>query len=101
APYREANARLVEGNRYGHAVGNRDRARDQGRQSPYLRYGRQRFHPRRGQSYCRFRLFVIKNRFFTFGILTMPSLVCGVFGSLTTVTYNSFSPSLKATSVVP
>src|SRR6266404_1741054 len=40
-------------------------------------------------------------RYFTFGIFTMLPFACGSFGSLTTVTYNSFSPSLKETLVVP
>src|SRR5436853_7403118 len=31
----------------------------------------------------------------------MQPLACGSFGSFTTVTYNSFSPSLNATLVVP
>src|SRR3954451_5328934 len=41
------------------------------------------------------------NRYGTFGILTMQPFACGSFGSFTTVTYNSFSPSPKATLVVP
>jgi hypothetical protein len=40
-------------------------------------------------------------RYFTFGIFTIQPLACGSFGSFTTVTYNSFSPSLKATLLVP
>src|SRR5256886_10574059 len=42
-----------------------------------------------------------KIRYFTFAIFTILPLACGSFGSFTTVTYNSFSPSPKATSVVP
>src|SRR5256885_10799419 len=45
--------------------------------------------------------FVIERRYFTFGIFTILPLACESFGSFTTVTYNSFSPSLKATFVVP
>src|SRR5882724_11068786 len=37
----------------------------------------------------------------TFAIFTILPFACGSFGSLTTVTYNSFSPSVKATLVVP
>src|SRR5438552_13312341 len=40
-------------------------------------------------------------RYFTFGIFTILPFACGSFGSFTTVTYNSFSPSLEATLVVP
>src|SRR5207244_12976575 len=40
-------------------------------------------------------------RYFTFGIFTILPFACGSFGSFTTVTYNSFSPSAKATFVVP
>jgi len=39
--------------------------------------------------------------YFTFAILTILPFACGSLGSFTTVTYNSFSPSLKATLVVP
>src|SRR5260370_25062798 len=63
--------------------------------------GRQRFHARCRQSHCGLRQFVIENRYFTFEIFTMLPFACGSFGSLTTVTYNSFSPSLNATFVVP
>src|SRR5438094_5834620 len=42
-----------------------------------------------------------RTRYFTFAIFTMLPFACGSFGSFTTVTYNSFSPSLKATFVVP
>src|SRR5438874_394526 len=44
--------------------------------------------------------FVIE-RYFTFGIFTILPFACGSFGSFTTVTYNSFSPSPNATFVVP
>src|SRR2546430_8180971 len=40
-------------------------------------------------------------RYFTFRIFTMLPFACESFGSFTTVTYNSFSPSLNATLVVP
>src|SRR5439155_24456933 len=39
--------------------------------------------------------------YFTFAIFTILPFACGSFGSFTTVTYNSFSPSLNATFVVP
>src|SRR5437879_1316108 len=42
-----------------------------------------------------------KIRYFTFAIFTIMPFACGSFGSFTTVTYNSFSPSLNATFVVP
>src|SRR4029450_12928253 len=42
-----------------------------------------------------------KVHYFTFAIFTMLPLACGSFGSFTTVTYNSLSPSLKARFVVP
>src|SRR5436189_6437334 len=42
-----------------------------------------------------------KIRYFTFAIFTILPFACGSFGSFTTVTYNSFSFSLKATFVVP
>src|SRR5207248_6296655 len=42
-----------------------------------------------------------KIRYFTFGIFTILPFACESFGSFTTVTYNSFSPSLNATFVVP
>src|SRR6266478_108150 len=42
-----------------------------------------------------------KIRHFTFAIFTMLPFACASFGSFTTVTYNSFSPSLNATFVVP
>jgi hypothetical protein len=38
--------------------------------------------------------------YFTFAIFTMLPLACASFGSFTTVTYNSFSPSLNATFVL-
>ena len=38
---READARLAQGNRHGHASGKRHRPRHQGRQSAHLRHGRQ------------------------------------------------------------
>src|SRR5438876_7394025 len=42
-----------------------------------------------------------KTRYFTLAIFTILPFACGSFGSFTTVTYNSFSPSLRATFVVP
>src|SRR5229473_1390631 len=42
-----------------------------------------------------------KIRYFTFAIFTILPFACESFGSFTTVTYNSFSPSLNATLVVP
>src|SRR5205823_15050663 len=42
-----------------------------------------------------------KSRYFTFAIFTILPFACESFGSFTTVTYNSFSPSPNATFVVP
>ena len=44
----EANVRLAQRNRNGHASGIRHRARDRRRQGAHLRYGWQRLHARRG-----------------------------------------------------
>src|SRR6266542_825701 len=42
-----------------------------------------------------------KIHYFTFAIFTILPFACESFGSFTTVTYNSFSPSANATFVVP